>query len=83
MHTGGTHETPMSEPHATPGPHDEPAQAPEAHDAAAEHDDEHGHDSMTLGPVDWQMWGVGVLGVVVALIITAGFAIATDFQFNA
>ena len=95
MRTGGTDETPMSEPHATPVPHAEPAHVSDAHDAATEHadghsvdaghgdDDSHGHDAMTLGPVDWQMWAVGVVGVVVALIITAAFAVATDFQFNA
>ncbi len=35
----------------------------------------------TLGPIAWRMWGVGVLGVVAALIIVAAFVVATDFVF--
>ncbi len=29
------------------------------------------------------MWGIGVLGVIVGLIVTAGLAVATGFAFNA
>ncbi len=45
--------------------------------------DAHGHADEALGPIDWTMWGAGVLGVVAALIIVAGFALATDFSFIA
>lgn len=59
-----------------------------AHGSTADHGDDHGHDdhgheSMGLGPIDWQMWAVGVLGVAVGVVVTAGFVIATGFQFNA
>jgi len=52
----------------------------DAHDGGH---DEHGHGADTLGPIDWRMWGVGVLGVIAALIVTAGFVAATGFAFNA
>ena len=50
----------------------------------ADHGEDHGHDdhahgSEALGPIDWPMWGVGVLGVIVALIVTAGLAAASGF----
>ena len=57
-----------------------------AHDAGA-HDDGHvgghddHHDESSLGPIAWRMWGVGVLGVVAALIVIAAFVVATDFVF--
>ncbi len=62
------------------------------HDATPAHDDDahddghaggHGdhHDGGTLGPIAWRMWGVGVLGVVAALIVVAAFVVATDFVF--
>jgi hypothetical protein len=59
-----------------------------AHGSTADHGEEHGHDDRAhagdaLGPIDWTMWAVGVVGVVVALIVTAGLALATGFAFNA
>ena len=57
-----------------------------AHDSA-EPDDGHAgghgdhHDGGTLGPIAWRMWGVGVLGVVAALIVVAAFVVATGFVF--
>ena len=78
----------MSDPHETPAS-GEAATGPDAHGSHAGHDDDaydhedHGHGGMALGPIDWPMWGVGVLGVLVALIVTAGFVVATGFQFNA
>ena len=45
--------------------------------------DDHAHSGEPLGPIDWRMWGVGVVGVVVALIVTAGFVAATGFVFSA
>ncbi len=64
--------------------HSAPAHA-SAHAGAGHGDDhgEHGHAADTLGPIDWRMWGVGVLGVIVALVVTAGFVAATRFVFNA
>ncbi|MDP2349685.1 MAG: hypothetical protein Q8M74_00835 [Chloroflexota bacterium] len=49
-----------------------------------QHGDDHAHGGGdALGPIDWTMWGVGVLGVVAALVIVAGFALATNFSFIA
>jgi hypothetical protein len=45
--------------------------------------DEHGHAADTLGPIDTKMWGVGVLGVVAAVVIVACFVVATGFSFVA
>ncbi len=69
------------------GAHGADPHAPSAADAhgtghAGGHD-EHGHPADTLGPIDWQMWAVGVLSVAVALLMTAGFVLATSFRFNA
>jgi hypothetical protein len=50
-----------------------------AHDAG--HHDEHGHAADTLGPIDWKMWGAGVLGVIAALAVVATFVISTGFVF--
>jgi hypothetical protein len=77
--------------HATSGGH-EPAPVPDehgrshavegAHGSTADHGDDHGHDDHahaggTLDPIDWAMWGVGILSVIVALIITAGLVAAS------
>ena len=67
--------------------HDSHASAA-ADGAAGAHAGDHGHDAHghaadTLGSIDWTMWGVGVLGVVVALIVVAGFVAATGFVFSA
>ena len=78
----------MSDTHGTHVP-DQPGSshaAAEGHGAADSHGDGHGHDAHVgeaLGPIDWTMWGVGVLGVVAALIVVAGFVAATDFSFVA
>ena len=53
----------------------------ETHGAA--HDDGHGHVSEPLGPIGWPMWGAGVLGVLVAAVMTAVFAVATGFVLGA
>lgn len=65
----------------------EPTPANNADAPEAGHADDHGgghgehHDGGTLGPIAWRMWGVGILGVVVALIVVAAFVVATDFVF--
>jgi ABC-type Zn2+ transport system substrate-binding protein/surface adhesin len=69
----------MSDHDATAAHHADAHHA-DAHDGGH---DEHGHDADTLGPIDWTMWGVGVLGVIAALIVAAGFVAATGFAFNA
>ena len=58
-----------------------------AHGAAAAHgtghdDHGHGHGADTLGPIDWPMRLVGVIGVVVALVIVVGFMLATGGKFG-
>jgi ABC-type Zn2+ transport system substrate-binding protein/surface adhesin len=58
------------------------------HGAATDHGDDHGHDdhahaTEALGPIDWPMWGAGVLGVVLALAIAAAFVASTGFSFSA
>lgn len=70
--------TPMSD-HSAPaahGGHDDQA------DAHGGHGD-HGDHGPVLGPIDWKMWGVGVLGVIAALVVVAGMVAATGFAFNA
>ncbi len=44
---------------------------------------DHGHAADTLGPVDVRMWGVGIVGVIVALVVAVGFVAATSFVFGA
>jgi hypothetical protein len=61
------------------------------HDAPAMHHadthdeghDAHGHEDGALGPIDWTMWGAGVLGVIVAIVTVAAVVVATSFAFNA
>jgi hypothetical protein len=57
------------------------------HGAAGDHGDDHGHDdhghaSEALGGIDWPMWGVGVLGVALALVMTAALTMSTGFNFG-
>ncbi len=54
----------MTDPHASAAP------------AAAGHDD-HGHGETALGPIDFSMWGVGVLGVALGLLVSLCCAFAT------
>jgi hypothetical protein len=79
----------MSDTHGTLAP-DQPGSshaAADDHGAASGQGDGHGHDAHggieALGPIDWTMWGVGVLGVAAALLVAAGFVIATSFSFTA
>lgn len=69
----------MTDPHAgdLPG-HD----AAVAHHAPDDHGDDHGHDdhahgSDALGPIDVAAWGAGALGVVLGLVVTVAFVLAT------
>jgi hypothetical protein len=47
----------------------EPAGAPDGSGHADAGDDEHGHGSEALGPVDVQAWGALVLGVAAGLLV--------------
>jgi hypothetical protein len=86
MPAGGTNEEPMTDHDATSG-HDTATPAQDPITPAGAHDDGHTgghddhHDEGSLGPIAWRMWGVGVLGVVAALIVIAAFVVATDFVF--
>lgn len=78
----------MSDTHGinAPDQHGSTQAAADGHGSADDHGGGHGHDDHggeTLGPIDWRMWGVGVVGVVSALIVVAGFVAATDFSFVA
>ena len=79
----------MSDTHGAAQTPEEHGHAPDAHGAATGHaegahsHDDHMHAGMGLGPFDLRMWAVGIVGVIWALIITAGFVAATGFQFNA
>lgn len=74
----------MSDDHTAPGAHDQDHDAGGLGASGHGHGhDDHGHGGMQLGPIDWRMWGVGVVGVVSALIVVAGVAVATAFNFTA
>ncbi len=52
------------------------------HHATDDHGDDHGHDDHAhgddeLGPIDVYAWGAGAVGIVIGLIVAAGFALAT------
>ena len=97
MATGGADHATMSDPHGMhevhaggeiPDVHGTSQAVEGPHGSTADHGDDHGHDDhghaeMALGPVDWPMWGVGVLGVALALVMTACLVVATGFSFSA
>ncbi len=62
---------------------DHDAHGAAAHDDHGGHDDHDGHGGPALGPIDWKMWGVGLVGVAAAVVVVAGFVVATGFAFNA
>ena len=69
-----------------PDPHGSAHEVAGAHGSTAYHGDGHGHDDHghggdTLGPADWTMWTVGVVGVVIAILVTAAFFLATSSTF--
>jgi hypothetical protein len=80
MPAGGTQET-MSDPHATDAPGRD-ASAGGGHHASTDQGDDHGHDhghaDEALGPVDVAAWGAGILGIGIAVVIAAAFALATS-----
>jgi len=94
MAAGGHDETTMSDTHGTgehahvPDVHGTSHAVEGAHGSTADHGDDHGHDdhghvSESLGPVDWPMWGAGVLGVLAALAVVWVFILGTGFTFGA
>ena len=64
---------------ATMSDTDHGAPAAAAHGTGHGHD-EHGHAADMLGPIDWTMWAVGLLGVVAALVVVAAFVLGTHFS---
>jgi hypothetical protein len=69
----------MSDPHAS-----DPPMVGEPH-GLGDHGETHGHDDHAhaeeaLGPVDWNAWGAGALGVVAGLIVTWAFILARIAQ---
>ncbi len=53
------------------------------HHATTDHGDEHGHDdhahgAEALGPIDRTVWAAAGVGVVLGLVVTAAFALATS-----
>lgn len=77
----------MSDPHATDAPGHAASAGVDHHDPA-DHGDEHGHDDhghddhahgeAALGPIDVAAWGAGLVGVAIAVVIAACFALATS-----
>ena len=79
---GPPHDT-QTETHSEPRDHaDAGHDAGSAQHAGGGHDagghDEHGHAEEALGPVNWQAWGAGALGLLVAAVMVLVFAIATE-----
>jgi NADH-quinone oxidoreductase subunit L len=66
--------------HATDAPgHDDAV----AHHRTDDHGEDHGHDDHAhedeaLGPIDPFAWGAAALGILVAIVIAACFALATS-----
>ena len=50
--------------------------SPDDHGDDAEHDD-HAHAEEPLGPIDVQIWGAGVAGVMLGLAVVWAFMMAT------
>ena len=88
----------MSDSHATPDAHGAAGHVADVHGASHEvagahgstadhgvghgHDD-HAHGSETLGPIGWPMWGAGVLGAILGLMVAAAIVASTGFSFTA
>jgi hypothetical protein len=72
----------MSDPHAIEASAYQAAAGGD-HPEPSDHGTDHGHDEVardedTLGPVDVAAWGAGILGILIALVIAACFALATS-----
>jgi ABC-type Zn2+ transport system substrate-binding protein/surface adhesin len=67
--------------HDAAGAHDAAGTHEAGHDEQGHGHDEHGHAADTLGPIDWTMWSVGLIGVILAAVVAAGFATASGFNF--
>ncbi len=52
-----------------------------AHGAPDPHADDHaahgGHEAMSLGPVDWTAWAIGVVGVLAGVVVAVCAALST------
>ena len=72
-----------------PDPHAAGGVVAGLHGSASDHGDmghghdDHAHGDEVLGSIDWRMWGVGVLGVVLGLAVAAGLAAASGFVLGA
>lgn len=83
-----THDASDPATHAVPDEHGASHAVAGPHASASDHGGDHGHDDHAhggeaLGPIDWRMWGVGVLGVIVALVVTAGLVAASGLTQTA
>jgi hypothetical protein len=70
----------MDDQHSTDAPGHDGAIA---HHQTNDHGDDHGHDDHAhaeeaLGPIDPMAWGAGIVGVALAVLIAACFAMATS-----
>ena len=65
----------MSDPHGTSSATHDPGHGVAAH-ADAGHGPEDGHAGEVLGPIDIVMWGVGLLGVSLGLLVALCTAFA-------
>jgi hypothetical protein len=63
--------------HAAAGAHDD-SHGTAGH-AAADANGAHGHDDMSLGPIDWTVWIVGLAGVAAGAVTAFCFALSTGY----
>ena len=54
------------------------------HHLTTDHGDDHGHDDHahdeeSLGPIDWTLWGAGVLGIALGAVVAFCFAMSTGY----
>lgn len=59
---------------ASPGQDDHEVLHGDEHDG---HDDDHGREA--LGPIDVAAWGLGAAGVLLGLVVVAGFVLAAGW----
>lgn len=72
----------MTDPQATDQPSHSAAADGDRHDPTDHGDDhghaDHGHAEAPLGPIDVAAWGAGIVGVAIAVVVAACFALATS-----